>query len=142
MVNVNAPVFVPKASFGPPPLLHLSRIQRTETMAWMLSRNGVKIKDDHGYYNARTPENTPRFMDDLQGAVDRLEGELMGKLENARLLVQSSSSSLSDPLASRDPRWLETGDRYILTMFRDYVHQVEEFGNPVMHVNMMMMAYM
>jgi PAB-dependent poly(A)-specific ribonuclease subunit 3 len=31
-----------------------------------------------------------------------------------------------------DPRWSETGDRYLLKLFRDYVfHQVDENGRPV-----------
>lgn len=31
-----------------------------------------------------------------------------------------------------DPRWAETGDRYIIKLFRDYVfHQVDENGRPV-----------
>jgi PAB-dependent poly(A)-specific ribonuclease subunit 3 len=31
-----------------------------------------------------------------------------------------------------DPRWSETGDRYIIKLFRDYVyHQVDENGVPV-----------
>lgn len=31
-----------------------------------------------------------------------------------------------------DPSWSETGDRYIIKLFRDYVfHQVDENGTPV-----------
>lgn len=31
-----------------------------------------------------------------------------------------------------DPRWAETGDRYLIKLFRDYVfHQVDETGRPV-----------
>lgn len=34
---------------------------------------------------------------------------------------------------ARDPRWSETGDRYIIRLFRDYVfHQVDEHGNPLL----------
>jgi hypothetical protein len=47
--------------------------------------------------------------------------------------------SLSAPFATRltlrfdhDPRWAETGDRYLIKLFRDYVfHQVDETGRPV-----------
>lgn len=32
-------------------------------------------------------------------------------------------------------RWSETGDRYIVSLFRDYVfHQVDEGGNPVVNL--------
>lgn len=36
---------------------------------------------------------------------------------------------------ARDMRWSETGDRYIIALFRDYVfHQVDEHGNPVVNL--------
>lgn len=32
-------------------------------------------------------------------------------------------------------RWSETGDRYIIKLFRDYVfHQVDEMGNPLVNM--------
>lgn len=35
-----------------------------------------------------------------------------------------------------EPRWSETGDRYIIKLFRDYVfHQVDESGNPVVNLS-------
>ena len=92
----------------------------------------------------------------LGRAEDSLEAELMREVENGRLvrlltkfgfinerpesvpLTRSLPSSLdetSDPAESRfdhDPRWAETGDRYIIKLFRDYVfHQVDENGRPV-----------
>lgn len=37
---------------------------------------------------------------------------------------------------AREPRWSETGDRYIIKLFRDYVfHQVDERGNPVVNLS-------
>ena len=37
---------------------------------------------------------------------------------------------------ARDSRWSETGDRYIIKLFRDYVfHQVDEHGNPVINLS-------
>ena len=39
------------------------------------------------------------------------------------------------PEFARDPRWSETGDRYIVKLFRDYVfHQVDEMGRPVVNI--------
>ncbi|KAJ8516305.1 hypothetical protein ONZ45_g6391 [Pleurotus djamor] len=77
-------------------------------------------------------------MDDSQDAVDRLEGELMSELENARLvrLLAKFGFINERPEFARDPRWSETGDRYILKLFRDYLfHQVDEFGNPVVSLS-------
>lgn len=35
-----------------------------------------------------------------------------------------------------DPRWAETGDRYIIKLFRDYVfHQIDEHGRPVIDLS-------
>ena len=35
----------------------------------------------------------------------------------------------------RDSRWSETGDRYIIKLFRDYVfHSVDENTNPVVNL--------
>ena len=34
-----------------------------------------------------------------------------------------------------DPEWAETGDRYLLKLFRDYVfHQVDDSGSPMIEM--------
>lgn len=67
-------------------------------------------------------------------AIDRLEGELMSELENARLvrLLTKFNFINERPEFARDARWSETGDRYIIKLFRDHVfHQVDRQGKPV-----------
>jgi PAB-dependent poly(A)-specific ribonuclease subunit 3 len=91
----------------------------------------------------------------MSSAVDRLEGELMSELENARLVrllckfgfinerpewvalfLLLNHAKLIGCRFARDPRWSETGDRYIVKLFRDYVfHQVDENGNPVVNLS-------
>ena len=59
--------------------------------------------------------------------MDRLESELTSELENARLvrLLAKFGFINERPEFARDARWSETGDRYIVRLFRDYVfHQV------------------
>jgi len=76
-------------------------------------------------------------MDESQNAVDRLESELMSELENARLvrLLCKFGFINERPEFAREPRWSETGDRYIIKLFRDFVfHQVDEAGNPVVNL--------
>ncbi|OCH91342.1 hypothetical protein OBBRIDRAFT_728936 [Obba rivulosa] len=76
-------------------------------------------------------------MDEMQNAADRLEGELMSELENGRLvrLLCKFGFINERPEFAREPRWSETGDRYIIKLFRDYVfHQVDEHGNPVVNL--------
>ncbi|KAK7039223.1 PAB-dependent poly(A)-specific ribonuclease subunit 3 [Paramarasmius palmivorus] len=77
-------------------------------------------------------------LDDALGATDRLENELMGELENARLvrLLCKFGFINERPEFALDPRWSETGDRYIIKLFRDYVfHQIDEHGNPVTNLS-------
>jgi PAB-dependent poly(A)-specific ribonuclease subunit 3 len=85
---------------------------------------------------------------------DQLEGELMSELENARVVrlmaklgfinerpecgfIQLAWLAIPSLIHrncrfSHDIRWSETGDRYIISLFRDYVfHQVDETGHPV-----------
>jgi len=77
-------------------------------------------------------------MDESQNAVDRLESELMSELENARLvrLLCKFGFINERPEFGREPRWSETGDRYIIKLFRDFVfHQVDDTGNPVVNLS-------
>jgi len=76
-------------------------------------------------------------LNDALTATDRLENELLSELENARLvrLLCKFGFINERPEFARDPRWSETGDRYIIKLFRDYVfHQVDESGNPVVNL--------
>ncbi|KAG5646197.1 hypothetical protein DXG03_004251 [Asterophora parasitica] len=77
-------------------------------------------------------------MEDALNGNDRLEHELLGELENARLvrLLCKFGFINERPEFAREPRWSETGDRYIIKLFRDYIfHQVDEHGNPVVNLS-------
>ncbi|KAJ7160905.1 hypothetical protein C8R46DRAFT_1105905 [Mycena filopes] len=77
-------------------------------------------------------------MSDALSSTDVLENELMGELENARLvrLLCKFGFINERPEFAREPRWSETGDRYIVKLFRDYVfHQIDESGNPVLNLS-------
>ncbi|PFH47540.1 hypothetical protein AMATHDRAFT_151840 [Amanita thiersii Skay4041] len=77
-------------------------------------------------------------MNDALLATDRLENELLSELENARLvrLLCKFGFINERPEFAREPRWSETGDRYIVKLFRDYVfHQVDEHGSPVINLS-------
>lgn len=76
-------------------------------------------------------------MEESMLATDRLEAELLSELENARLvrLLCKFGFINERPEFALEPRWSETGDRYIIKLFRDYVfHQVDEHGNPVVNM--------
>jgi PAB-dependent poly(A)-specific ribonuclease subunit 3 len=66
---------------------------------------------------------------------DTLEAELATSTENGRLvrLLCKFGFINERPEFEHDPAWSETGDRYLLKLFRDYVfHQVNERGQPVL----------
>ncbi|KAA8900334.1 hypothetical protein FN846DRAFT_909312 [Sphaerosporella brunnea] len=72
---------------------------------------------------------------------DSLESELMRELENGRIVRLLSKLGFINerPEFDHDPRWSETGDRYYIKLFRDYVfHSVDENGQPVVDIGHVM----
>jgi len=70
----------------------------------------------------------------LHNYSDLLESDLSKELENGRLfrLMVKLGFINERPEYDMDPSWAETGDRYLLKLFRDYVfHQVYEEGGAV-----------
>lgn len=79
----------------------------------------------------------PRLLghiDRLYTHSDFLEGEIAKEVENGRLfrLMVKLGFINERPEFDMSGNWSETGDRYLLKLFRDYIfHQVDEDGNPV-----------
>jgi len=72
--------------------------------------------------------------DNLYNYADYLEADLNKEVENGRLfrLITKLGFINERPEYDMDPSWSETGDRYLLKLFRDYVfHQTYEDGTPV-----------
>ena len=72
-------------------------------------------------------------LDAAQLRSDVLENELSKELENGRLfkLFVKLATINERPELNMEPTWAETGDRYMLKLFRDYVfHQVTGDGRP------------
>lgn len=72
-------------------------------------------------------------LDNSQSLTDILENEVAKELENGRLfrLLVKLGTINERPEFNLDQTWSETGDRYLLKLFRDYVfHQVMEDGRP------------
>ncbi|XP_074596840.1 poly(A) specific ribonuclease subunit PAN3 [Brevipalpus obovatus] len=64
---------------------------------------------------------------------DLVESQLAKELDNGRLfrLLTKLGTINERPEFRMDPQWSETGDRYLLKLFRDYIfHQVDENGQP------------
>ncbi|GAB1604640.1 hypothetical protein Ahia01_000745500, partial [Argonauta hians] len=72
-------------------------------------------------------------LDAAQLRSDVVENEVAKEVENGRLfrLLCKLFTILERPEFSIDASWSETGDRYMLKLFRDYIfHQVDENGTP------------
>ncbi|EEB18867.1 conserved hypothetical protein [Pediculus humanus corporis] len=72
-------------------------------------------------------------LETIQTYADDIENELTKEIDNGRLcrLLAKLGTINERPELSLDPSWSETGDRYMLKLFRDYIfHQVTEDGRP------------
>jgi PAB-dependent poly(A)-specific ribonuclease subunit 3 len=72
--------------------------------------------------------------DSVLAANDALHSNLRNEYENGRLLRLLLKLGFINerPEYARAPQWSETGDRYVLKLFRDYVfHQTISDGSPV-----------
>lgn len=70
----------------------------------------------------------------LQNSCDYMESNLTSELENARLVrLFAKLDFISErPELVKEGLWSETGDRYPIKLFKDYVfHQVDDNGKPV-----------
>ena len=82
------------------------------------------------------PIIAPKLLQEVQtlhNHTDLLESELSKEFDNGRLLRLLSKLSFvtERPEFQMDPKWAETGDRYLIKLFRDYVfHQVYEDNTP------------
>ncbi|KAL7419181.1 PAB-dependent poly(A)-specific ribonuclease subunit 3 [Cryptotrichosporon argae] len=77
-------------------------------------------------------------LDAMQSYNDVLESALGGELENGRIarLLMKMGFINERPEFDMDPRWAETGDRYVIKLFRDHVfHSVGADGKPVIDLS-------
>ncbi|KAI8891207.1 hypothetical protein K501DRAFT_289795 [Backusella circina FSU 941] len=82
----------------------------------------------------------PRILHEMNSSqyyTDALETNLVHELENARLVRLLSKLGFINerPEQDNDPSWSETGDKYVIKLFRDYLfHQVNDMGVPVVDI--------
>lgn len=103
-----------------------------KTLIWNLLSSQV-TSNPHSI-NDVMPMIGARFysqLDATQSRCDLLENELYKEMDNGRLLrlLAKMGTILERSEFNMDPEWSETGDRYLLKLFRDYLfHQVTETG--------------
>ncbi|KAG5354880.1 PAB-dependent poly(A)-specific ribonuclease subunit PAN3 [Yarrowia sp. B02] len=105
-----------------------------EIVQYLLSSNTSKTASR--VLASLTPLLTATFNESLN-TNDALEHELRRELENGRLVRLMAKLNFITERPGPDPemsqQWSETGDRYLIKLFRDYVfHQQDELGKPVM----------
>ncbi|CAG9856789.1 unnamed protein product [Phyllotreta striolata] len=72
-------------------------------------------------------------LDNLHNYIETLDHELSKEVQNGRLFrIMTKLATINErPDFNLESTWAETGDRYMLKLFRDYVfHQVQEDGTP------------
>lgn len=116
----------------------LSRLdsELQEIVQYLLSSSNNTSKTASRVLASLTPLLTATFNESLN-TNDRLEHELRRELENGRLVRLMAKLNFITERPGPDPemsqQWSETGDRYLIKLFRDYVfHQQDEMGKPVM----------
>lgn len=75
-----------------------------------------------------------KVADGFQKSCDYMEANLTREVENARLVRLFAKLNVigERPEVLKDGSWSETGKRYPIKLFKDYVfHQVDEAGHPV-----------
>ncbi|KAL9113490.1 MAG: hypothetical protein Q9187_007623 [Circinaria calcarea] len=99
-----------------------------------------------GMVTSNKAENIDTFINGLASQVmasfdaslhldDQLNSELNRELENSRIvrLMTKLNFITERPDYSLDRQWSETGERFPIKLFRDYLfHQVDAQGNPVL----------
>ncbi|KAL1637858.1 PAB-dependent poly(A)-specific ribonuclease subunit 3 [Neofusicoccum ribis] len=113
-----------------------------DCVSWLLSpapaapgiqTPGVPSKDITTFIRSISDKMTI-LLDNTFHAEDTLTSNLGRELENGRLvrLVAKLNFINERPEFESNPQWSETGERYYLKLFRDYVfHQVDGNGHPV-----------
>ncbi|KZF19720.1 hypothetical protein L228DRAFT_250792 [Xylona heveae TC161] len=99
---------------------------------WLLDTSPNQPKDLDRLFNGLTSKFVAAYDNSLHFS-DHLTSELNRELENARILrLMMKLNFINErPEFEHDRQWSETGDRYYLKLFRDYVfHQVDAQGNP------------
>ena len=106
-----------------------------DRVTWLLDHSsGDKIESIETFLSSIAGEMATVFDASLHSD-DQLQGDLARELENSRVIrLLTKLNFLNErPEYEQDRSWAETGNRYILQLFRDYVfHQVNAQEKPVL----------
>ncbi|RDI78833.1 hypothetical protein Vi05172_g11187 [Venturia inaequalis] len=140
--NTNATANMEKA------FAHLTRSytpRMKECVTWLLqpqiAEDGTPLLKDIDTFLGHIATDIVSTYDAQLHADDSLTSSLMGELENARLVrLMTKLGFINErPEFEHNAQWSETGERYYLKLFRDYVfHAVDENEKPVVDLGHVM----
>lgn len=125
---------------------HFTRVyspQMKNSVYWLL--NGLQ-KDQERSIDMFITGISSQLMSTFDSALhldDQLTSDLSRELENGRLVRLMTKLNLINerPEYEHDHQWSESGERYFLKIFRDYVfHQVDAQGDPVVDLAHMLVC--
>ncbi|KAF0691144.1 Aste57867_17568 [Aphanomyces stellatus] len=112
-------------------LLVDQNIVTVRVVLWVCATDsGVQVAD----LSAPLQDHLFATLDHQHRLADEYEHQLASEYQNGRMLLLLMKLGLVNerPDLHQDRSWAETGDRYLLQLFRDYVfHQVDEANRPV-----------
>jgi PAB-dependent poly(A)-specific ribonuclease subunit 3 len=109
-----------------------------DCLGWLLAPSQPQQPKDIDFLLAAISSQAIAVLDNDLHASDSLEGVLATSLEDGRLarLLLKLNLILERPEHDLNPRWSETGERYYVKLFRDYVfHAVDAGGHPNMDLS-------
>ena len=102
---------------------------------WLINQSTSETPESIDTFLAGLTTQLLQVFDNSIHEADELTTELNRELENSRLvrLMTKLNFITERPEYSHDRQWSETGERYPIKLFRDYVfHQVDPQGAPVL----------
>ena len=106
-----------------------------ERVVWLLGLTTSGLAGDIDGFLPLLKRQVLTSFDSIQHLNDQLTSELNRELENSRVarLMMKLNFITERPDYNHDRQWAETGERFPIKLFRDYVfHQVDMRGNPVL----------
>ena len=118
---------------APTPMTVAPQVSALQPQAAVAAAHTTITKDIDNFL-ARISSQVISVLDSSLHAEDTLTSSLSSELENARLVRLLAKLGFINERHEfeHSAQWSETGERYYLKLFRDYVfHQVDAAGNPV-----------
>ncbi|CAG7957012.1 unnamed protein product [Penicillium olsonii] len=116
-------------------------LQMKNSVVWLLNALQTEVTRDIDTFIHGISAQLMSTFDSALHMDDQLTSDLTRELENARLVRLLSKLGLVNerPEYDLDPRWSDSGERYFLKLFRDYVfHTVDAQGDPVVDLGHML----